>query len=135
MKHIPQRYDTGDCGVASLAMFLDQSYEDIMQSVPPDVVPYGLWIYEKLHVIKKRANIDALWVSYTAPLIQLSRYEIPKEPWILGIMRIEHDYAFHYVYSDGVYFHDPLLPNKITVEQAKTDYHSGWLIYCLIKNP
>lgn len=135
MIHIPQKFDEGDCIVSCLAMFLSESYEDVMQSIPPDVVPHGLWIYEVLHVIKKRSDVNASLVSYTPPLPQLSRYDIPKEPCILGMMRIEHDYAFHYVYSDGIYFHDPLLPNKITVEQAKTDYHSGWLVYCLIKNP
>jgi hypothetical protein len=125
----------GDCTVAVLAMFLEQSYEEIMQSVPPDVIPYGLWVPEMCHVIKKRSGIDAAVVMYNGDFKQVSQFEFPKEPAIYGVMRIEAGNVWHYIYCDGENFHDPMLPEAITLEQAKTDYHSGWLVACMIKKP
>jgi hypothetical protein len=135
MKHIPQKAPDGDCGVCCAALFLNQSYEEIMQSVPPDVIPHGLWIPELCHTIKKRADIDVAVVTYNKDLFQISQFDFPKEPVILGVLRLEAGNVFHYVFSDGVYLYDPMLPDKITLNQAKTDYHSGWLVVSMIKNP
>lgn len=134
-KHIPQTAPEGDCTVSCLALYCNVSYERVMQSVPADVIPHGLWIAEMLHAIEKIDNSVPAVVSYNGKrIIQLSQFQFPKNRVILGVLRTEAGGAFHYVFSDGQYFYDPMLPDSITIEQAKLDYHSGWAIVSVIKD-
>jgi hypothetical protein len=132
MLHISQLARDGDCGVCAIGMVIDQSYEEVMKSTPPDVVPHGLWIPEVCHIIKKRTGKDVAVVTYNKDLPQLSQYDFGSDRAIYGVLRIEAGNVFHYVVSDGEYFHDPMLPQRISVLNAKTDYHSGWAIVCKI---
>lgn len=133
MNHIPQTVPYGDCIVSAIAMFCGVSYERVMQSVPPDVIPHGMWYAEVLHAIEKIENAAPSLTSYLNQQVkQLSQFEFPPCRAIYGVIRIESG-AFHYVFSDGEYLYDPLLPDKITLEQAKLDYHSGWLVVGIIK--
>lgn len=133
MKHIAQNFDSGDCGVACIAMVTATPYDRVMLSVPPDVADYGLWIPEVLHCLKKITGTEWTLKLFTTDFPQLSRFEFPLEPAIVGVLRIEHGNVFHYVASDGEYLYDPLLPDRILITDAQLDYHSGWLVNCVIK--
>ena len=132
MIHISQRARDGDCGVCCIGMVIGQTYEEVMQSTAPDVIPHGLWIPEVCHIIKKRTGKDVAVTTYNKDLPQLSQYDFGSEKAIYGVLRLEAANVFHYVASDGEYFHDSLLPDRIPLKQAKTDYHSGWAIVCKI---
>jgi hypothetical protein len=135
MKHVVQRSPDGDCIVSALAMYCGVSVERVMQSVPPDVVPHGMWIPEVLHAIEKIDNTVPASTYYNGKrAIQLSQFQFPKQRIILGVLRLEAGNVWHYIFSDGEYFYDPLLPDRISLEQAKTDYHSGWSIMVTIKD-
>jgi hypothetical protein len=136
MNHIPQTAPYGDCIVSAIAMYCDVSYERVMQSVAPDVIPEGMWYAEVLHAIEKITRETSSLTSYLNQQIkQVSQFEFPKEKAIYGVLRAELGYTFHYVCCDGENFYDPLLPESITLKQAKTDYHSGWLVVAMIKRP
>lgn len=133
LEHITQKADSGDCAVPCIALYCNVPYERVMQSVPPDVYEHGLWLAEVLHTIEKISNVTPSMSYYNDKSIrQLSRYEFPKQAAIYGCLRIEAGNTFHYVFSDGEYLHDPLLPDAISLSSAKTDYHSGWLIVAKI---
>ncbi len=133
MQHVTQKADTGDCGVAAIAMLCGVSCDRVMESVPPDVIPHGLWIPELQHAIEKITGKATTITFHNENTIQqLSRYELKKEPAILAVFRLEAGNAFHYVATDGEYFYDPLLPTKIELLQARTDYHSGWAVLAKI---
>lgn len=127
MNHIPQKFPDGDCIVCCIAMALNVTYERVMQSVAPDVVPHGMWYGEVLHTIKKITGDDWAITQYTSPM-QLSQYKFPSHACIYGVVRTEAADAYHYIVSDGEYLYDPLLPEKILLFDAKLDYHSGWQI-------
>jgi hypothetical protein len=132
MNHIQQKVADGDCGVAAIAILTGKTYDNVMYYVPPCVYEFGLWIvyipYALMAITGEAWGIK----YYAAPLVkQLSMFDFPKEPTMYGIYR--PDGVFHYIVSDGEYLYDPLLPNRITLEQARLDYHSGWTIYAEIK--
>lgn len=133
MNHVTQLSDSGDCGVACLAIFCHVPYKRVMESVPSDVIPHGLWLPEVLHAVEKiTTKVPSLTYYNDQKIQQLSRYEFPQEMAIYGVLRLEANSAFHYVCCDGSYLYDPMLPDKITLDHAKLDYHSGWAIIARI---
>lgn len=135
LQHIPQKADDGDCIVTCIALYCGVDYDRVMESVPPDVIPHGMWLVEVLHTIEKITVKVPSITSYSNNMIQqVSRFEFPKKPAIYGCWRIEAN-IWHYVYSDGERFYDPLLPDSIPLSAAKTDYHSGWLVMSMITDP
>jgi hypothetical protein len=136
LKHITQKSDKGDCIVSCIAMYCGVDYDRVMKSVPPDVIPHGLWIQEAMHSIEKiSGKVPALSYYNDIMIQQISRFEFPKKPAIYGCLRIEAGNVFHYVVSDGEYFYDPMLPDSIPLSAAKLDYHSGWLVTSMITGP
>lgn len=133
MEHIPQKFKEGDCGIATIALATNVTYERVLESVAPDACQHGIWVAELLHSLKKITGEEWSTKYYSTTFPQLSQYEFPKCPAVYGVIRLEAGNKWHYVFSDGEYFYDPLLPDKITIEQAKLDYHSGWCIMVEIK--
>jgi hypothetical protein len=135
LEHIPQKADEGDCIVTCIALYCNVDYDRVMQSVPSDVIPYGMWVPSVLEAIEKISNKVPSVTTYNGRMIQqISRFDFLKKPAIYGCWRIEAG-VWHYVFSDGERFYDPLLPDSIPLSAAKTDYHSGWLVMSMITDP
>lgn len=137
--HIQQKLPAGDCGIACIGMITGTTYERVMESVAPDSQRYGLWYAEVLHALLKITCKRWYLIEQATDTIinhqpTIKDFGFQKEPTMYGILRPDAGFVFHYVASDGVSFSDPLLPNAISLEEAKTDYHASWIIVGIIRS-
>ena len=138
MNHVQQKLPEGDCGVAVLAIVTNTSYERVLQSVAPDAVTHGLWYSEMLHALLKITGKHWGVIDFTtdsAFKIQptIRDYKFSDMPVILGIVRPDAGYIFHYIAIAEGQLHDPLLPDALPLESAKTGYHGDWIIQSVFR--
>lgn len=131
-RFVPQKAETGDCGASCIAMVCDVTYERVMESVPPDIIPHGLWYAEVFHALKKVSGRDWSIKEFTTTPVRLQDLNFPDEPVILAVTKPEAGYVFHYVAADGFLFYDPYQLEPITVSEAK-EVHGKWNVLALIK--
>lgn len=119
MNHIKQKAVYGDCGVAAIAMVTNVNYERVIQSVPPDVIPFGLWHAEVLHALKKITNKTWSLKEFVTTYPLVKDYEFPMQNCIYGVTIPEMGNTFHYIACDGKIFYDPSMNLPLLLADVK----------------